>query len=95
MRRRGFLGTAIGIIAGLVCGGPEAPRPLRAVHRWDGGGWVRCRMFDLRQGDVFWLEDVGVFRAAVDPTRQPDGVWGVDADYEIDPATNRWVPSRG
>jgi hypothetical protein len=93
--RRQAFGVLLGGLAAAVLPAAE-PEPLRAVHRWQGGQWVRVRMYELRTGDVFWLEEVGVCRAYHAPRRNPEtGQWGVDVDTEIDPSTNEWVPCQG
>jgi hypothetical protein len=52
MKRRGFFGYVIaGIIGAVAPAAAEGP-PLRKVYRQTPTGWERCRMYELRHGDV-------------------------------------------
>lgn len=92
MTRRDAL-LAVPAVATLAALAPADPPDLRAVHKWTARGCERCRMYDLRPNDVFWLEDVGVMRAEGMPFRRPeDDRWtivatspGVDGEP--------WVPN--
>ncbi len=80
MKRRGFLVAALAAVAGVFGLGRARAReeytgpPLRIVRRWDGRGWARVRMFDLRKGDRFTVEQVpGVWVAESDPWQGEPG----------------------
>ena len=84
-----FAAVATALVSDHLFASPS----LRAVHRFDYAAdkWVRCRMYELKAGDVFWLEEVGVLLAHGNP-EMTDGVWSVNAVMQIDPATNQWQP---
>lgn len=96
MNRRAFFSVIGGLGAGIVCFGAEPGQSIRVVRRYSYAtdSWTACRMYELRAGDVFKLEEVGTFIAHEDPKKGPDGRWGINASFEIDPATNQWVPCK-
>lgn len=97
MRRRSFFAAAIAAAAALVWPSKAAATPpLKTIHKYDYATdtWARCRLYDLRAGDVFRADDGPALIADSDPELQPDGVWGIMTRFEIDPATNQWVPHR-
>jgi hypothetical protein len=74
MNRRHFFRTALVAAASALTPSPVQATPrLRAVHRWHNGAWVRCRMRELRGGDLFWLEGAGAFVADCDPAAKAGG----------------------
>lgn len=60
MRRRSFFAVAVGAVVGLLApsssGAVEAASDLRPVWRKTATGWNRCRMFELKPGDVMRIE---------------------------------------
>jgi hypothetical protein len=48
----------------------------------DSSGWKLVRMYDIRYGEQFRFVDTPskIWRAASEPYRQDDGVWGILAD---------------
>lgn len=49
-------------------------------------------MYELKAGDVFRLGDVGTFLANVNPVKNADGIWEINAAHQISEKTNEWVP---
>jgi hypothetical protein len=90
-RRQAFAAAGAALLA-VALPVAQAP-PLRAVYRYSYAtdSWARVRMYELRAGDVFQLDEVGTFIAHAAPFKK-DGMWSIDACQEIDPATNQWVP---
>jgi len=98
MTRREALSACVGAAAVAATGAVGATEPaLNRVWRYDytADSWTRCRMYELRKGDVFRIEDLGVFRANGEPYKAEavgGSPWGINADIVIDPQTNQWVP---
>lgn len=96
-RRHALLASvSLGLGAVLPCRpNPEPGVELRACARFDypNDRWEPCRMFDLKEGDCFRLEEVGTFIAAANPILRPEnkGVWSITASYTLDEKTNEWV----
>jgi hypothetical protein len=85
--RRQFLGTAITtavLTPSLPAVDPAGPG-LRAVYHWRNGQWVKCRLSQLRKGDVFSLDKICKCLAASDPFQSADGKWWVSAVFSPPP----------
>lgn len=96
MNRRALFGAAAATVLGVVPLAVAEEQPqLRAVYRYNyaTGSWARVRMYELRKGDVFRLDDDPSARAYSDPEKMPNGRWSIQADFFIDPTTNSWVPA--
>jgi hypothetical protein len=92
-RREAFVTAAAAIVAAVV---PVATgEPLHEIHRYsyETDSWTRCRMFELRDGDVFRLGTVGIFLAEGNPWKGEDGIWVIGGRRRIDEETNQWVPA--
>jgi hypothetical protein len=94
MRRRSFFGVIAAAAVGAAFGtsGPSPPA-IRAVYRYSYATdtWTRCRLYEVRSGDVFRFDDQPAVLACGSPDRDADGIWGIVASHQIDPATNQWV----
>jgi hypothetical protein len=88
-RREAFTAAAASVLAAVLpVAATAAPEPgnLREVRRWCGDlqQWVRCRMYDLREGDSFRLDGTPrVYRACCDGFLDESGAWAVI--YQDDP----------
>ena len=87
MRRRSFFAVAAAAVVGLLAtpvAADEPARGLRPVYRKTLTGWNRCRMFELKPGDVIRIER--------HPTLDGNGLETVEGTVEGEPyrTGNEW-----
>lgn len=87
MDRRAFFAAAVASLATAAAVAFYEPPSLETIWRKNGAEWKRCRMFDLRPGDVFRMTGSsanGTITATQKPFLDEDGVWTIMGEFRPD-----------
>jgi hypothetical protein len=70
-------------IAPLASADVPAKTPLWLIRRYDrpNDSWVICRLFHLRPGDLFDVDENTIWLATGEPEQLPDGVWSIASKF--------------